>query len=176
MRLRLALYGVCVPLALAVACGGGDDDDGGGSAGAGTTSVGGSAGSSGGGAGGTSGTPAGTAGAQNVMCDPAGDGTCENDTDCPKVESGEARMSAQSCGLGCLQSADQEMCAVECIVDDVAISEGCAACYAAAVKCAADHCLAQCASDPTSQACSDCQAEEGCRSAFDTCSGLPPQD
>jgi hypothetical protein len=156
-----SMFAAC---ALVAACGGDDDeDDGGGASGSGGSSA----------AAGTGGKAG--AGGGNVSCDPADDGTCENDTDCPKVESGEARSSAQSCGLSCLQDEDQATCAVTCIVEDTGITQDCAGCYAAAVKCAADNCLAQCGSDPASQACSDCQVENGCRSAFDTCSGLPPQ-
>ena len=133
----------------------GDDDD---------DASGGTAGSSGsGGSGGSSG---------NVSCNPGGGGACTNEGDCPKVESGEIRMSAQSCGLGCLEDDDPGTCAVSCIVMETDASAGCAACYAGVVKCATDNCLAQCGPDPASDECNQCQIDAGCRADFDACSGL----
>lgn len=155
MAIGKLLWGFAFTTFMIVAGCGDDDDDNGGAAGSAGTSSGGSS--------------------ANVECDPADDGTCENDTDCPKVESGEARSSAQQCGLGCLEDDDPETCSVTCIVDDTGITSACAACYAATVKCSVDNCLAECAADPASQACADCQVDSGCRSEFDTCSGLPPQ-
>jgi hypothetical protein len=132
----------------------GEDDDGG----AGTA---GSAGS--GGSGGSN---------ANVSCTPGGGGACTNDDDCPKVESGEIRTSAQTCGLGCLEEDDPGPCAVTCIVMETAASPACATCYAGVVKCASDNCLAQCGADPTSDECNQCQIDAGCRTEFDACSGL----
>jgi hypothetical protein len=154
MQLGKTFWGLALGAALlACACGGDDDDDGNG---------------------GTSGTSGGgTSG--NVMCDPEDDGVCENDTDCPMVESGDARSSAQSCGQGCLQDDDPEACSVACIVDK-GVTEGCATCYAATVNCSIENCFAECAANPASAGCSTCQVESGCRAAFDSCSGLPPQE
>jgi hypothetical protein len=119
-----------------------------------------------------SGGTGGTGGGANVTCTPGGGGACQNDTDCPKVESGEARSTAQTCGLGCQQDDDPATCSVGCIVRDAQISAGCAACYAALVGCASQNCLAPCAADPRSAACNQCQIDSGCRDNFDSCSGL----
>ncbi len=148
----------------AYGCGDDEDDDGGG---AGTAGSAGSSGSSG--KGGSSGS-GGTNG--NVSCAPSDDGACTNEDDCPKVETGEIRMSAQTCGLGCLEEDDPGPCAVACIVMETEASAGCAACYAGLVKCATDNCLAQCGADPASDECNQCQIDEGCRDDFDACSGL----
>jgi hypothetical protein len=116
---------------------------------------------------------AGTGGSgMNVECTPGGGGACQNDTDCVVVENGEARTTAQTCGLGCQQDPDPGMCAVGCIVGEIDISQGCAACYAALVGCASQNCLAECGADPASDECNDCQVDSGCRGNFDTCSGL----
>jgi hypothetical protein len=147
----------------AYGCGDDEDDDCGG---AGSPGTGGSAGSGTGGSAGSGGS------SSNVSCTPGGDGACTNDDDCPKVETGEIRMAAQSCGLGCLEDDDPATCAVTCIVMDTEASSGCAACYAGLVKCATDNCLADCGADPASAACNECQIDAGCRSDFDACSGL----
>ena len=132
------------------ACGGDDDDS--------------SAGSSG---------MQGSGGAeQNVPCDASKDGTCTNETDCPMVITGKIRESAQTCGVGCLQDTDPGMCSVSCIVQDTGATPACSACYAALIGCAAQNCLGQCGSDPKSSACTQCQIEKGCRTQFDSCSGL----
>lgn len=132
-----------------VGCGGDDDDDDDGDNGTG-----------------------GSGGGMTVMCDPAGDGDCQNETDCPKVESGEAREVAGDCGLECQAEADPGMCAVGCIVTDAALTQACAVCYATLVGCAAENCFTDCTADPDSTECTMCQIEAGCRTAFDTCSGL----
>ena len=147
-RILLSAAGLFAAIASMSACGSDDDDPGNGAAGTGGT------------------------GSGNVTCTPGGGGACQNPTDCPKVESGEARSTSQTCGLGCQQDDDPAMCSVSCIVRDAEISAGCAACYAALVGCASQNCLASCAADPTSVACNQCQIDSGCRDGFDTCSGL----
>jgi hypothetical protein len=114
----------------------------------------------------------GSGGGGNVNCDPTGDGACETDQDCPKVISGVARSTAQTCGLGCLEDADPETCSVECIVENEDMSPECAACYAGVVGCATENCLAECAENPAAEMCTQCQIDAGCRADFDTCSGL----
>jgi hypothetical protein len=108
----------------------------------------------------------------NVECTPGNGGACQNEMDCPSVESGEARTSAQTCGLGCQQDAEPATCAVTCIVGDTGMSVACSSCYAALVGCASQNCLAECGADPASDACNQCQIDAGCRSDFDDCSGL----
>jgi hypothetical protein len=108
-----------------------------------------------------------------VSCTPSDDGgACTNDADCPKVESGEIRVSAQQCGLGCLSEDDPAVCSVACIVNETDASAACSACYAALIGCASERCLASCGADPASADCNQCQIDEGCRGEFDACSGL----
>ncbi len=153
----LLLAGVVLGLSTG-ACGDDDDDGSAGASGA-SSSSGGATGSGGAG--------------QTVSCTVAADsGACRNATDCPKVETGEIRTAAQSCGLGCLANADPSTCTVMCIVTETGATSGCSTCYAALAGCAAQKCLASCAADPASAACNQCQIDQGCRSAFDTCSGL----
>jgi hypothetical protein len=165
--MRYVVLGTALLALSFVACG--DDDDDGGSDNGGTgNNVAGSPS----GEGGEAPSAGGSNGSGNVECDPEGEGVCQNATDCPQVESGNARMVAQTCGLGCLDS-DDENCARDCIVEDAEITQECAVCYADTVACTAENCLATCAADPASAGCAECQVQSGCRSAFSECSGLP---
>jgi hypothetical protein len=151
----------------AVGCGDdtGDDENKGGSSNAGTDSgdagepaaVGGT---------GAGGAPAGN----NVACDPEAATTCQNEMDCPFVQDGTARATAQTCGKGCLGKA--ESCAVDCILKELDMSSDCAGCYAQIVACTVDKCLGPCLADPEGEECATCQVDEGCRGAFNECSGL----
>jgi hypothetical protein len=158
----------------ATACGGDDDDDSTGPSGGGESSQAGEPATGDGGAtaAGGSGSNAGAPSTGNVACDESVDGVCQNPTDCPSVASGAARVSAGSCGQGCLSSSE-ENCAVDCIVGETSMTPECAACYAGAVACATQKCLADCIADPESDGCKLCQVEKGCRAAFNDCSGLP---
>lgn len=145
-------------------CGGDDDDD--------TTA--------GGGTGGTSvvpngGEPAASGGdtSGNVMCDPAEKGVCQNAMDCPFVVDGTARMTAGTCGQGCVGNSD-ENCSRDCITDKLEMSPDCAKCYADTVNCTIMNCLGECIANPEADMCKQCQVDKGCRAAFDECSGLPP--
>ena len=168
----LALVTVASATVGIAGCGGDDDDDdSSGTAGtastAGKGSTGGEPGSNGGEAAG------GTPSTGNVACDPAEATTCQNEGDCPAVQSGEARMAAGVCGSGeCLGAADSG-CAITCIQRTVDVSDECADCYGAAVACTAKKCLDKCLGNTEGDACKACQVEMGCREAFNTCSGLP---
>ncbi len=124
----------------------------------------------------TGGAPDATGGAPassgNVMCDETENGTCQNPMDCPFVVDGTARMTAGTCGQGCLTSSD-ENCSRDCILEMLDMSSGCATCYADTVACTITKCLADCIKDPEADACKQCQVDQGCRAAFDECSGLP---
>lgn len=109
----------------------------------------------------------------NLGCDPEQATTCQNSQDCPFVVDGTARVAAQTCGKEeCLQSEDED-CAQECITRDLDMSDECATCYGAFVACTIEKCVLDCIADPDATVCSDCQEEQGCRSEFNTCSGLP---
>lgn len=153
----------------AVGCGddSGDDDNKGGSSNAGTDS--GDAGEPAavGGMSAAGGAPSGN----NVACDPAEATTCQNDTDCPFVQDGTARTTAQACGKGCLGKDDS--CAVDCILEKLDMTSECATCYADIVACTVMNCLTPCLADPEGEECATCQVDEGCRGTFNECSGLP---
>jgi hypothetical protein len=55
--------------------------------------------------------------------------------------------------------------------DPPALSEGCADCYGGVTQCIFDNCIGDCAVDPNSQPCVDCQAANGCDTALDSCTG-----
>jgi hypothetical protein len=136
-------------LGLGVSCGG-DDDDGGDP----------------GPIGGSDGAPT-----DNVDCDPEEATTCQNEQDCPFVIDGTARVTAGTCGQGCLGK--EESCAVECITAELAMSQECATCYAQTVACTVQNCLSECLADTEAEKCKVCQVDSGCRAAFNDCSGLP---
>jgi hypothetical protein len=109
----------------------------------------------------------------NLPCDPNAATTCQNTVNCPFVVDGSARMTAQACGQGeCLGSTDAN-CARDCILATLAMSSGCATCYADLVNCTIADCLGACLANPASDGCQQCLAVSGCRPAFDSCSGLP---
>jgi len=51
------------------------------------------------------------------------------------------------------------------------LSEGCADCYGGVTQCIFDNCIGQCAVDPDDPACVTCQADNGCDTALDSCTG-----
>lgn len=170
-------------------CGGDDDDDTTGTAGtAGKGNTGGQPGSNGGEPASNGGEPTSNGGeptsnggepgsnggapSGNVSCDETQDGVCQNPMDCPFVIDGTARITAGTCGKGCLASSD-ENCSVDCILEELDMSSECATCYAETVACTVMKCLAECVNDPEADACKVCQVEKGCRAAFNECSGLP---
>lgn len=114
----------------------------------------------------------GGSGSTNVECDPAGDGVCETDQDCPKVRNGDAREEAGFCGQSCVGEDDAETCTVTCIMDRTQMSLECSICYAGVVGCASENCFNECIAEPDSDMCTECQIAAGCRTAFDECSGL----
>jgi hypothetical protein len=152
-------------------CGGDDDDDTGNAGGTGGSSIipnGGEPSATGGDPGTSGGMPA----TGNVECDPTENGVCQNDQDCPFVVDGSARIAAGTCGKGCLASSD-ENCARDCLLEEVDMSSSCAQCYVDTVACTVMKCLAECVNDPEADKCKVCQVEQGCRAAFNECSGLP---
>jgi hypothetical protein len=108
----------------------------------------------------------------NPECDPAGDGVCETDQDCPKVRTGDARETAGLCGQRCVSEPEPETCTVMCIVTEGEMSLECSICYAGVVGCASENCFDECIAEPSSDPCTQCQIDAGCRTQFDQCSGL----
>ena len=158
-----------------VACGGDDDDDTNGSAGTSTGATG-NAGEPAMSDGGEPAAPAGGAPATgNVACDPEVDGVCQNPMDCPFVESGEARMVAGDCGSSCLLGGgDDPDCPVNCMLVEMGLdmSSECATCYGDAAVCGIANCAADCLGMTESEGCQTCLVDAGCRSDFNSCSGL----
>jgi hypothetical protein len=154
---------------LGVAGCGGDDDDDDSMPTAGTSGTGATGGEASNNAGDTG--NGGTPGTGNVMCDPSVNGVCQNDTDCPFVDDGTARITAGSCGQGCIGK--DEDCSRDCILMMLDMTSECASCYADTVNCTIMNCLSECVGDPEADACKECQVDKGCRAAFDECSGLP---
>ena len=171
MKRIISALALVTAAAMGVAGCGGDDDDSTPGA-AGKSSTGGDPGTMGGMPGTTGLEPAaGGAATGNVMCDPSQDGVCQNPMDCPFVVDGTARLTAGTCGQGCIGKA--ETCSRDCITMMLDMSSECATCYADTVNCTIAKCLAECIGDPEAAACKQCQVEKGCRAAFDSCSGLP---
>ena len=167
-------------VALSVAACGDDDEGGkntGGNAGTGATSSDGGDPSTGdGGRDGTGATSpnGGAPPTMNVACDPEVEGVCQNERDCPLVESGEARLVAGECGLSCLLSGgDDPNCPLDCMLEEreLDMSDECATCYSEAAMCGIMECAAPCQA-PESAACQECLLESGCRETFNECSGL----
>jgi hypothetical protein len=108
----------------------------------------------------------------DVTCTPGAGGACQNEMDCPSVVNSAAKMATGLCGQQCLGNADEAGCTVMCIADATSMSAECSICYATLAGCARNNCLSECAAEPTSDPCTQCQIDSGCRAMFDTCSGL----
>ncbi|PKN56767.1 MAG: hypothetical protein CVU56_14375 [Deltaproteobacteria bacterium HGW-Deltaproteobacteria-14] len=82
---------------------------------------------------------------------------------------------AATCAATCMKDGD-----TDASIEPVGLSDGCTDCYVGAVLCAAEHCLAKCASDANAQPCIDCRNGDNpdsvdCTQNFYDCSGLPQQ-
>jgi hypothetical protein len=166
------LFSALVLVTLSVAaCGGDDDDDdNGGNAGTSGSSTAGTSSSNGGE------PPSSSGGAPptgNVMCDADADTTCQNPTDCPFVENGQARITSGECGRMCLLTGNMDpACPVDCILGEIEMTADCADCYSAATLCGIENCADECLEDPEAEVCQTCLVDAGCRSDFNDCSGL----
>jgi hypothetical protein len=103
----------------------------------------------------------------------SGPKSCQADV--PTICTGMVVSIAGACGINCLgmQGDAATTCVSTCIKGKVTLSDACNACYAATVVCTQTNCLSQCAADPTSAQCNQCQFDKNCRQTFGTCSGLP---
>lgn len=128
----------------------------------------------------------------NPSADPEARNACRNDADCAIIATDLVRATAKDCGLGCLNSSDQDgdgsvcnellECNTTCVVANTFIydpneggnglSEGCASCYSDIAACALKFCFMECVDDPDTGDCVLCQLENGCRIPFEKCSGL----
>jgi hypothetical protein len=96
----------------------------------------------------------------------------------PTDKAGSCGTSTACIGLALQSKFDEfETCTRECMLDaerpnfEFVVSEGCTECYVDSVRCTAEQCLGQCASNPSSEACVTCRDEKGCTSSFFTCAG-----
>lgn len=185
-----------------VACGSSDSSSGGapatggtaGSAGngaaAGSPGTGGTGGSSTGGSAGASGTggvagQAGQAGAGGTSQDggeldapvetgedapvEGGSGACTNPADATIMAASDFQSKVSDCAT---KNWGADPATKNCVIKDTGLSDACATCFGAEIKCAATKCMTQCISDSNSQQCKDCRAQN-CDPAFTTCSGTP---
>lgn len=85
---------------------------------------------------------------------------------------GATSTIATSCFLGGATEDDAYVaCALEALITETELSEGCAGCFVDSALCAKNNCLTECLSDPV--ACEECRATNGCTASFYECSGLP---
>ncbi|MEC8024058.1 MAG: hypothetical protein VX223_08990, partial [Myxococcota bacterium] len=97
---------------------------------------------------------------------------CLNSADLALAAQYDLNSEATTCYLGCLADSDPIMCANICLKNNTGISDGCGGCYTEKTFCTFDNCLAQCATDPNSDECSQCQISNGCASNFYQCVGV----
>lgn len=105
-------------------------------------------------------------------------GACTNTADMALLDTAAKQTgvsaAAKKCGLGCISDKNPATCATTCVVKDTKLSAKCSACYVGIIMCTMNKCLADCAVDPDSKACTDCMTKNNCYTKFYTCSGLTP--
>ena len=123
----------------------------------------------------TTGEDTGTATTVDTGTDTGGPTTdlCQNEADQAIVDAGGVTDAAQSCGLGCLGDADPGSCSADCVATETGLSNACAGCYAGVVVCSIENCLAPCAANPDSDACTSCQ-QTNCLPEYYACTGNEP--
>lgn len=113
----------------------------------------------------------------------AGTGMCANASDLELACSVDMPTIVGVCGVSCYQanpsSTEEQLaaCTGQCVLENPATvtdpSQGCLGCYLQSVGCTLQNCLNECAGGSTTPGCVSCRADNGCTSAFYTCSGLP---
>lgn len=116
----------------------------------------------------------GVGGEGTPACVPLESAACDNEGDCPFVESGQLDSAAVECRTECVLVEEVESCVVTCLVMELGASASCAACYAAFTSCRAEACFVECAVDPRTAECAACVTEAGCGEEFVECSGVSP--
>lgn len=126
------------------------------------------------GTGGSAGIGAGAAptGGLTASCDPAGDGACQNETDCAFVLSGQLESAAYQCADQCFAEQEPEACAVDCVRMELGASEACSSCFADLAACADEFCFVACFPDPESSDCRDCLELFDCSTELEICGGV----
>jgi hypothetical protein len=90
---------------------------------------------------------------------------------------------ASDCGVGCVADPNIVECTAACVVEaaEMAVSAGCATCYAASVACAAELCIGVCLTAPDSMECRDCIEGDNeccfdCTAEANSCAGFDLSD
>jgi len=101
----------------------------------------------------------------------AASGDCINAADNAVTAATDIAADAEACGRagGCLGGRE---CVIDCMRDDVGVTMACAVCFGDVADCTRSNCALRCF-DSSSAGCISCRADNGCTSAFETCSGLP---
>lgn len=79
---------------------------------------------------------------------------------------------SQSCAVSCIFSFNQDQCLMDCLSQDIMVSEGCLACSVDQINCVTSSCAFQCI-NANSQACQDC-IEQNCMPDYFECIGANP--
>jgi hypothetical protein len=79
---------------------------------------------------------------------------------------------SQSCAVSCIFSFNQDQCLMDCLSQDIMVSEGCLACSVDQINCVTSSCAFQCI-NAESQACQDC-IEQNCMPNYFECIGANP--
>lgn len=79
---------------------------------------------------------------------------------------------SQSCAISCIFSFNQDQCILDCLSQDIMVSEGCLACSVDQINCVTSSCAFQCI-NAESQACQDC-IEQNCMPDYFECIGANP--
>lgn len=93
---------------------------------------------------------------------------CLNDAD-QSIPIEEIDAAANTCGNRCILDSTPN-CVRDCMIEEIGVTEPCAACYDAMVACMVSNCALQCIDD-TSEACETCRLAN-CAEPFTECSGL----
>eukprot|EP00041_Stephanoeca_diplocostata_P008308 m.121919 g.121919 ORF g.121919 m.121919 type:complete len:213 (+) comp17269_c0_seq54:49-687(+) len=109
----------------------------------------------------------------NVTYVTDGAGYCGNPADVAAFKATKTSMKKdiQSCLIGCKLKGGSKSCVVECINNDVGLSEGCAGCWYDEGQCTLNRCLKDCL-NPSSDKCAKC-SEDKCFPDCVVCSGVP---
>lgn len=101
----------------------------------------------------------------------AASGDCINPADNAVAAATDIAADAEACGResSCLGGRD---CVIDCMRDDVGVTMACAVCFGDVAQCTRSNCALRCINS-SSAGCISCRADNGCTSAFETCSGLP---
>lgn len=95
-------------------------------------------------------------------------GACTTEADVAIICDSGFSEAVAACGTGNLMGGPEAI--AMCVVDETGLSSECSACFGATTQCTIENCLTDCATDPLSDACTTCRAEN-CDAAFNECAG-----